>query len=527
MSASQRPDTIPVIVDVPRADPGLGFQNYVNAVAGAILGGTPAQYTVGLYGPWGTGKSSILFALRERLEAEKRVTTVLLDAWRHERADNLLGPLVYEIRRAMGDKPDAKEKWTRIFGGMELSAFGFGFRVPASADRAEAAQESIAAYMRGISALSSIGESIPAGERVVVFVDDLDRCSPDRVLEVVEAIRLVMDVPGFVFVLAIDYDVLVRAVETRYPHADAHHFVEKIVQVPFRIPSIRSRGGYLEQIVPDWAPLKNVWFRDIAADQIESLVYVALRDNPRQVKRVLNAFMVAKHIDWDGLYGHKAKSLALLELLALQAAWPSIYQRLVAGLGAYERSKIDNSMPPNAVLGAVDEYKEILAEVEAAESEGMDRLSMFLNRHLTADSSFSIVLAASRMASDSIVGESRLQASAFDQREFFDYVVGRISSLPFVEVSVRNEALSTAALACGPHEVKIIDVMSSRGLFTLAVPASLVDLSPRVHSFAKSVAAPKRQGKTARFVFGGQGASALEESLDSARKLLIAIAGQD
>src|SRR5690606_16413114 len=119
-------------------------------------------------------------------------------------------------QRALGDKPDAKEKWKRIFGGMELTAFGFGFRIPAGADRAEATQESIAAYMRGISALASIGESIPAGERVVVFVDDLDRCSPDRVLEVIEAIRLVMDVPGFVFVLAIDYDVLVRAVETRY-----------------------------------------------------------------------------------------------------------------------------------------------------------------------------------------------------------------------------------------------------------------------------------------------------------------------
>jgi hypothetical protein len=132
--------------------------------------------------------------------------------------------------------------------------------------------------------------------RIVVLVDDLDRCSPDKVVSLLEAINLVLDVPGFVFVLALDYDVLVRAVTAKYPHASGHVFIEKMVQVPFRGPRLDIQPElFLQDLVPGWAPPK-----DALPDEFGSIAFdvatLGLAANPRQVKRFINSFLLLLRI---------------------------------------------------------------------------------------------------------------------------------------------------------------------------------------------------------------------------------------
>ena len=76
-------DPIPIISDVPRDDPGLGFAEYAEALADAIRGGNPAQFTIGIYGQWGSGKSSLLNAIAKNLSRSSDVIPVLFDAWRY------------------------------------------------------------------------------------------------------------------------------------------------------------------------------------------------------------------------------------------------------------------------------------------------------------------------------------------------------------------------------------------------------------------------------------------------------------
>ena len=59
-----RPGRLPIIVGTPSATPGLGFDSYAEGIAAAALDGAPARYTIGLYGPWGTGKSSLLQSVK-------------------------------------------------------------------------------------------------------------------------------------------------------------------------------------------------------------------------------------------------------------------------------------------------------------------------------------------------------------------------------------------------------------------------------------------------------------------------------
>jgi hypothetical protein len=421
--------SIPVIVDVPRADPGLGFERYVSAIAAAIVGGEPAQYTVGLYGPWGTGKSSILLALEQELKTnhQQGVTAVTFDAWRHERAPNLLAPLMWTIKAALDQQSSAKEVWKKIFGGLEFQAFGFGFRMPSEADRSSQSMGAVNDYMLAMSSLTTIGEHLGDGRRVVVLVDDLDRCSPDRVIEVIEAIRLLMDVPGFVFVLAIDYDVLIDAVESRYPHADAHRFIEKIIQVPFRIPNIDpDADNYLLHVVPNWDELRDVWFKGLDDADIRSAIRLALRDNPRQIKRLLNSYMVASHIDQAGVAESDVKAKALLAALAMQLRWPDEFDELASDISRYRRGP--GADVPNPVLSAVDAYQAWTRPDDVDISDDRQDLREFLTQHLDGGSPLRLVVDAMRLASDISGGDTGAAQSGGDRRlVFVDKVLGLLA----------------------------------------------------------------------------------------------------
>ncbi|MDR6415576.1 P-loop NTPase fold protein [Pseudarthrobacter sulfonivorans] len=418
LTKSKLPPTIPIIVDSPRKDPQLGFQSYVRALSAAVAGGNPARYTVGLYGPWGTGKSSILSALKIELgEAFPDSTVVEFDAWRHERAGNLLAPLLWAVKNEFDKKQDApgkastkksaKEVATRIgrlLGGFELGLFGVvNFRIPTASEAGQDESSSSSAtpvdnYMQMYAKLLEVGNALSDSARVVVLIDDLDRCSPERVVQVIEAIRLLMDIDGFVFVLAIDYDVLIDAVSEKYPHVDAHRFIEKIIQVPFRIPNIKVAGDLLPSIVPDWAAIKEVWFDSVEDDLIQKLIRRALRSNPRQAKRMLNSYMLARHISWgSGI----AQDLLLISL-GFQLRWPTAFERL-------SKELLGEDSETSVKLGVLASYKRIVEEGESAlkdevsmteDSEELVELSQFVSAHLPEDLDLADVRTAMRMAAD-------------------------------------------------------------------------------------------------------------------------------
>ncbi len=83
----------------------------------------------------------------------------------------------------------------------------------------------------------------PRGEpRIVIFIDDLDRCPPDKVVDMLEAVQLLCKTQLFVVVLAVDMRYITRALEKEYegildPHnrPSGHDYVEKIIQIPYQM----------------------------------------------------------------------------------------------------------------------------------------------------------------------------------------------------------------------------------------------------------------------------------------------------
>jgi hypothetical protein len=99
-------------------------------------------------------------------------------------------------------------------------------------------------YMEEIRAdITVLKNNLPEGTKIVVMIDDLDRCEHEKIVEVLEAIKLLLDFDIFIVFMGIDAAVIARAVEKRYEKilAEAgrsgYVYLDKIIQIPFHIPT--------------------------------------------------------------------------------------------------------------------------------------------------------------------------------------------------------------------------------------------------------------------------------------------------
>ncbi|PXX79222.1 P-loop NTPase fold protein [Rivihabitans pingtungensis] len=286
---------------------------------------------VGVFGEWGSGKSSLLHAVKQDFEQQQDetapVVTVFFNAWRYEKEPHLIVPLLKkvqaEIKRVEADAEKNASRWSKIswisfkekltktyqtFGNAALAfasayeatvtfkggeygiPFEFSlktspkaalemFRASEDLDKKNAPKPEQAhyakldeydtLYLEFERQLRELTDSDPA-LNLLFFIDDLDRCLPEKALEMLEAIKLFFDVPRCVFVLAVDDEVVERGVQHRYrdylfeaskaASADASHrlpitgaeYLEKIIHLPLRLPPAQT--GQAEQFLRERYP---------------------------------------------------------------------------------------------------------------------------------------------------------------------------------------------------------------------------------------------------------------------------------
>lgn len=346
---------IRIVGDLPARRPKLGFSSYASAIADAIRGGRPAQFTIGLYGPWGSGKSSLLAGLASSLETDTDVLVVEFDAWRYESDARIVVPLLHRVAARVSQSPGfasaARQIGRACLALIRSASFESSFGLSVSgAGFLDSWEESGRAKLDDAFALPFEELArVPAalnGRRIVVLIDDLDRCSPAKVVSLLEAINVIMDVPGFIFVLAMDYDVLVRAVNEKYPHVSGHEYIEKMIQVPFRVPPLEVDSlSFLPDLIPGWQSFAlardDKFVRDLA-----EIIREALRGNPRQAKRLVNSFLILERI-LESRSASVSKSF-LLRLLGFQLGWPVQYKQFQEAVvfGASDVGEIGSSLQP-------------------------------------------------------------------------------------------------------------------------------------------------------------------------------------
>ena len=210
----------------------LKSKRYANTLA-SFIERSDTPLTVGLQGEWGTGKTSMMYMLREILE-QKDVATSWVNTWEysmfrgaHETTPAVLKGMLDKlkescIRKGTWTQTDEASQKVKNIGRFIGNLANQVVKNQVGVDVKEAAEgiassEEITTEISFIKAQINeviqdlLQDSKNKYNRVVFFVDDLDRIPPTDAVEVLEALKNMFDVPNCIYVLAIDYDVVVRA----------------------------------------------------------------------------------------------------------------------------------------------------------------------------------------------------------------------------------------------------------------------------------------------------------------------------
>jgi len=168
--------------------------------------------------------------------------------------------------------------------------------------------------------------------RVVFFVDDLDRIPPTDAVEVLEALKNMFDVPNCIYVLAIDYDVVVKGLEGKFGkkteenEREFRSFFDKIIQVPFSMPT----GTYdITQLLISKLANMGIEIPEDQKDYFTDVVKYTVGFNPRSLKRFMNSFSLLRslrQISEDGVKESKYDDLVLFGLLGLQISYGKVFR---------------------------------------------------------------------------------------------------------------------------------------------------------------------------------------------------------
>lgn len=435
----------------------LGYTVHASLLKSVVTNDKNLPITVGLYGDWGSGKSSILRILEKQLKEENDTIVVYFDGWSFESFDDAKMALIQGIvdalekderffEKVLDKKDDLKESfkklrksinWMRVLKisaqtiipiATAASTGGASLMIPLLIDAFAKNKEKLPEILTGENAEQFLKDTINAGDeekkyeavrefrkdfedlidkskqgRVVVLIDDLDRCLPRHIIENLEAIKLFLDVPKTAFVIAADSYIVSNAIESEYKEiikvasSDNHNdrreignsYMEKFIQLPYKIPALSRKEvetyvtllfcksildkESFEKVREDftrfthekrferygWDNIHQLLQHDIPDGLGEMIGFVApfsflignsLRWNPRLIKRFLNAYeMRSGLLAQTGITDTKER-FALLKLMLIEQKYERQFKQM--------SSWVMNNVGVSEELKTIEQYAE-------------------------------------------------------------------------------------------------------------------------------------------------------------------------
>ena len=342
----------------------------------SYIASMPLGSVIAIQGPWGSGKTDVLARVGATLSNQSGHTEpVGINPWKYGKAD-LITPVVMELvvrvtRAKPGDQDKGKAfrklaetvvragtamafKAVTVFAPFgEVLGAGQGavdeyvkglFNKPDGTPRDVEDLDPVAEIARRFSAL--VGEYaalVSAKGRLVVCVDDLDRCLPDQQIAMLEAIHFLTAAQAACsFIVAIDPTLVRQAAETHYgtTRFDSHRYLDKLFDLRLNLPSLRA-----DDIRPLFAELlaRNVTeegmmsafgtSRDNIADALAHVFVWPELTNPRLIVRTVkrlqllaDALVEADDVDLQD----RPTLIPLCVWIAIAERWPQLREILQA-----------------------------------------------------------------------------------------------------------------------------------------------------------------------------------------------------
>ena len=351
-----------LLTDNPVADARgdrFGFREHALVLCRAVAATSELPLTVGVYGAWGSGKSSFVNLCGEIFRADG-VPTVAFNPWKYDERGDVWHALIQTVLQECAARLEAESTVSERRRARIAAALG---RIAALSKAAawlvmrqaagvlssglvsgEDADRLLAAWTQGdteayqhVNAFEAefreVVDTLTDGGRLVVLIDDLDRCTPAAAVTVLDSLKLFFGEASCVFVLAMDHAMISEAVASKLgcELPRARHYLEKLIQFPYHLPAVR------------FASLHASLHRDVAGlgndPALWELIKVALGANPRRVRRFINALNMAIETLRLRDPDHpptRYRQLQTALLLALRTQHPDVFARTVESPGYLE-----------------------------------------------------------------------------------------------------------------------------------------------------------------------------------------------
>ena len=406
-----------------------------------IIMDSEESVSIGVHGDWGAGKSSILAMIEDEIDVANATAKeakpkfepacVRFNGWQHQGFEDskvaLMSAIVTQLTELAEKhvvkegiskvKETGKKLWKNINWlsvAKKVGTIGFSLATGTApltiltsafeslkghADSKEHIGETIEAIGEYLQS-AGIGEDTSSLKefnefrenfknlleqaeitKLIVIIDDLDRCLPDVAIDTLEAIRLFMFMKETAFVIGADEAMIRYAVKKHFPDFEkesgvnigdsfADKYLEKLIQIPFRIPVLGpvesqlytillmvgsvndvSEAAYEKLINTTLAKLKTPWedtffgitdvqesigndeYKKVAnnaliAIQISPLLYQYSRGNPRVIKRFINMLLLRHTMAVNKGYGKELDLQVLAKLMLAEKKWPLLYEKI-------------------------------------------------------------------------------------------------------------------------------------------------------------------------------------------------------
>ena len=405
----------------------LYYEAIAKTVVNLIRKTPDAPVTIGVHGDWGAGKSSVLKMLEGAFAVDERVLCLWFNGWTFEGFEDaktvVIETIVDELRRARPNSrkvADAAKKVLKRVDWLKLARKAGGFAFTAATgiptfDQVKGLYNMATAFLAkpqdhvSVEDLKSVAEkagdflreapddsdNLPEHihafrkefkelleaadiDQLVVIVDDLDRCLPKTAISTLEAIRLFLFVERTAFVVGADELMIEYAVREHFPDLPpssgpvsyARNYLEKLIQVPFRIPALglaetrvyvtlllaenalgSNDARFLSLLAAAREDMRRPWKSrgldrrtvemamqgPVPAEVDQALVISAhvtktlsegTRGNPRQIKRFLNSMMLRHAIADARGFGADIQRPILAKVMLAERFYPDFYEQI-------------------------------------------------------------------------------------------------------------------------------------------------------------------------------------------------------
>lgn len=247
----------------------LGYGGFANTLAQTLILAESSSF-IGLHGPWGSGKSSLLNLLKVKIGESPEVKTLIFDAWDYENSNGMLPKMFSEIAKLIPHE-EVKKSWYKVSAAvmlgvadMALSKLSDGTlemeniistmeKMDEQFDASKLQVETgyLSEYFSNLLSTTLKLTKEAGVERIVFLIDDLDRCHPENIFTFIDHLRRFIalverfkndenktEYPDLVGLIAFDRQVVSSSILAKYPNLSTNpiDYLFKLVNLTVQLP---------------------------------------------------------------------------------------------------------------------------------------------------------------------------------------------------------------------------------------------------------------------------------------------------